>query len=58
MSVEQFIATGGRSLQTPGLYGWWVDEPGAADLTKGLGHPVQPGLFYAGLAGGHCCTVR
>ena len=35
----------------PGLYSWWVDDPGAADLSRGLGHPVQGGLIYAGQAG-------
>jgi hypothetical protein len=36
---------------TPGLYSWWVDEPGASALTLGLGHPVDAGLIYAGQAG-------
>ena len=35
----------------PGLYAWWVDEPGARALTMGLGHPVGAGLIYAGQAG-------
>ncbi len=35
----------------PGLYSWWVDEAGAAALTQGLGHRVDPGLVYAGQAG-------
>lgn len=35
----------------PGLYSWWVDEEGASDLSRGLGHPVTVGLIYAGLAG-------
>jgi hypothetical protein len=38
-------------LRRPGLYAWWVDEEGAADLSDGLGHVVPPGLIYAGLAG-------
>ncbi len=38
-------------LEGPGLYSWWVDEPGAGDLSRGLGLPVRPGLVYAGLAG-------
>ncbi|MFP5219779.1 MAG: DUF6884 domain-containing protein [Actinomycetes bacterium] len=37
--------------QGSGLYSWWVDEPGATDLTAGLGHPVPAGLIYAGQAG-------
>lgn len=44
-------ARGSEGLKVPGLYSWWVDEPGAADLTEGLGHAVHSGLIYAGLAG-------
>jgi hypothetical protein len=40
---EQFLATGGTGLRTPGLYSWWVDRSGADHLTHGLGHPVGPG---------------
>lgn len=36
---------------TPGLYSWWVDDPGAADLKAGLGHLVSSGLVYVGQAG-------
>jgi hypothetical protein len=35
----------------PGLYSWWVDEPGALALTSGLGHRVDAGLIYLGQAG-------
>ncbi len=35
----------------PGLYAWFVDEVGAPELAAGLGHPVAPGLIYAGQAG-------
>ena len=35
----------------PGLYSWWVDQPGARALTLGLGHRVDAGLIYAGQAG-------
>lgn len=42
---------GPEGLKVPGLYSWWVDESGAADLTEGLGHVVHEGLIYAGLAG-------
>ena len=35
----------------PGLYSWWVDLPGATELTLGLGHKVDAGLIYAGQAG-------
>jgi hypothetical protein len=33
------------------MYSWWVDEPGAADLSRGLGQPLAGGLIYAGQAG-------
>jgi len=39
------------AFATPGLYTWWVDDHGAADLTRGLGLDVAPGLIYAGQAG-------
>jgi hypothetical protein len=35
----------------PGLYAWWVDEAGAAELSRGLGLTVAPGRIYAGQAG-------
>jgi hypothetical protein len=38
-------------LSRPGLYSWWVDDTGADDLSRALGHLVRPGLIYAGLAG-------
>jgi hypothetical protein len=38
-------------LGDAGLYSWWVDEPGAADLSKGLGLELAPGRIYAGQAG-------
>jgi hypothetical protein len=34
-----------------GLYSWFVDGEGAATLSKGLGHPVEPGLVYVGQTG-------
>lgn len=34
-----------------GLYSWWVDETGAADLSSGLEIGIEPGLIYAGQAG-------
>jgi len=40
-----------RVPTTPGLYSWWVDEPGAAALASGLGHRVDPGIIYVGQAG-------
>lgn len=38
-------------LDQPGLYVWWVDDAGAADLSRGLGLTVPPGRIYAGQAG-------
>jgi len=38
-------------LDRPGLYAWWVDEAGAAELSRGLGFKVAPGCIYAGQAG-------
>lgn len=46
-----FLARGPAGLRVPGLYSWWADDQGAADLSAGLGHPVEPGMIYAGLAG-------
>ena len=39
------------NLSRPGLYSWWVDREGAADLSAGLGHRVRPGRIYAGQTG-------
>ncbi len=39
------------SLRAPGLYSWWVDDGGAADLAQGLERDIVPGLIYVGLAG-------
>jgi hypothetical protein len=38
-------------VDLPGLYAWFVDTRGAADLSKGLGHRIEPGLIYAGQTG-------
>jgi hypothetical protein len=38
-------------LDGPGLYSWFVDSRGAHDLSRGLGHAVQPGLIYVGQTG-------
>lgn len=51
MSPAEFLATGASLFRSPGLYSWWADADGAADLTVGLRHPIEPGLIYAGLAG-------
>ena len=50
-TLSAVLETGGAGLRMPGLYSWWVDAEGAADLSSGLGHPLDPGLIYAGLAG-------
>lgn len=50
-ALSAVLGTGGAGLRMPGMYSWWVDKEGAADLSSGLGHPVEPGLLYAGLAG-------
>lgn len=49
--LSDLVASGGWDLRAPGMYSWWVDEAGAADLTRGLGHRIERGLVYAGLAG-------
>ena len=38
-------------LDQAGLYAWWVDPAGAADLSLGLGLPLPEGLLYVGQAG-------
>jgi hypothetical protein len=45
------LAAIAASLKAPGLYSWWVDDAGAADLSKGLGYPVRAGLIYVGQTG-------
>lgn len=47
----EFLATDSKGLLYPGLYSWWVDDDGAADLSVGLGIEVSLGLIYAGQAG-------
>jgi hypothetical protein len=51
MRLSDVLATGGVDLRVPGMYSWWVDETGAKELSTGLGHRVQAGIIYAGLAG-------
>ena len=48
-SVRDF-PRGHAEVRTAGLYAWWVDEAGAADLSAVLGAPIA-GLIYAGQAG-------
>ena len=43
---------GGLSIDGAGLYTWWTDAAGAADLTAGLGQRISAGLIYAGQTGG------
>ena len=38
-------------LDRPGLFAFWVDEAGAADLSRGLDLPLEAGRIYAGQAG-------
>jgi hypothetical protein len=51
MSPNELRASDRAALAHPGLYSWWADSRAAADLTAGLGHSIEPGLIYAGLAG-------
>ncbi|QJY50705.1 hypothetical protein HOP40_17800 [Pseudonocardia broussonetiae] len=51
MTAATFLGSRRDVLNAPGLYSWWVDATGAADLSAGLGLTVRPGLIYAGLAG-------
>jgi hypothetical protein len=51
VSPDEFLARGNQLADRPGLYSWWIDEVGAAALSRGLGLPVEAGLIYAGLAG-------
>jgi len=43
--------SGLSSLDSPGLYSWWVDPSGAGRLTGGLGVHLAPGRIYAGQTG-------
>ena len=38
-------------LDGPGLYAWFVDPPGAAELSRGLGLSLAEGLIDVGQAG-------
>jgi len=55
VTPQQIQDSHGAGLTMPGLYSWWVDPAGAADLTRGLELPepdaLSEGLIYAGLAG-------
>jgi len=51
MSPAAVTSRGPSALQSPGLYSWWVDDSGSADLSAGLNVAVPAGLIYAGQAG-------
>jgi hypothetical protein len=51
LAPGEFVTRGPAALKVPGLYSWWVDSAGAADLSAGLEMPLESGLIYAGLAG-------
>lgn len=53
LTPGELLVRGSDGLISPGLYTWWIDEAGASDLSRGLGHRIRPGLLYAGKAGGH-----
>jgi hypothetical protein len=51
LSAARDWPTAARGLNASGLYAWWVDNPGAADLSGGLAGQVTPGRIYGGQAG-------
>lgn len=51
MTLSDLLASNGADLRSPGMYSWWVDAAGAAELSAGLGYSVSAGLIYVGLAG-------
>jgi len=51
LSSQELLGRRHQGLLGPGLYSWWVDDRGAADLSLGLGRPVPGGLIYAGQVG-------
>ena len=42
---------GAEGLDRPGLFAFWVDEAGAADLSRGLDLPLEAGRIWIGQAG-------
>ena len=42
---------GAEGLDRPGLFAFWVDEAGAADLSRGLDLPLEAGRICVGQAG-------
>ena len=51
VSVPELLKSERKPVQRPGLYSWWVDQPGAADLSRVIGLELQAGLIYVGQAG-------
>lgn len=51
LSPNDFISAGSVGRKLPGIYSWWVDSKGAQELTTLLGHNIETGLIYVGLAG-------
>ncbi len=42
---------GAADVDRPGLFAFWVDEAGAADLSRGVDLPLEAGRIYVGQAG-------
>jgi hypothetical protein len=40
-----------RDLNQAGMYSWWVDSSGAADISRGLGRQIRARRIYAGQTG-------
>jgi len=51
ITPSALLSRGRSGLKMPGMYSWWVDVEGAEELSSGLGHPIEAGLIYVGLAG-------
>ncbi|MBO1031252.1 hypothetical protein IPV09_07865 [Tessaracoccus sp. SD287] len=53
VTLSDFVASKDPRMDSPGLYSWWMDATGAAEVSHGLGLEVRPGLVYVGQAGAH-----
>ena len=51
LTLQEWLDSQRNEPREAGLYSWWVNKPGAEELTLGLGHVVRQGLLYAGSAG-------
>ncbi len=53
ISVDKFLKSSEDIFDLPGIYAWWVDTDGAAELSRAfdLEEELNAGLLYAGLAG-------